>query len=159
MTPANAGKIIHSNDLIVYAIGRLYVLLDSYLYNAAYKEYGLNPAKFNMLMVIKHIGKEDGLSQRELGKNLFVSAANITKLIDALEKDALVARMPSAGDRRVNLIKITEKGSGLLDKVWPRHVESINKTLETFSASDKEKLNHLLQLFKKDMEDKVKQHE
>ncbi|MDD4183506.1 MAG: hypothetical protein PHT53_06785, partial [Candidatus Omnitrophica bacterium] len=87
MKPVNTLKTAYPNDLIVYAVGRLYVLLDSYLYNTAYKEYSLNPAKFNLLMVIKHVGKDKGLSQMELGNNLYVTAANITKLIDALEKE------------------------------------------------------------------------
>jgi MarR family 2-MHQ and catechol resistance regulon transcriptional repressor len=156
MRPVNTLKIAYPNDLIVYAIGRLYVLLDSYLYNTAYKEYSFNPAKFNLLMVIKHVGKDKGLSQRELGNNLYVTAANITKLIDALEKEGLVLRQASPDDRRVNLVKITEKGSKLLDEIWPKHVASINKILDSFSASDKDRLNQLLQAFRKDMEAKVK---
>jgi len=156
MKQANTLKISCPNDSIVYAIGRLYVLLDSYLYNTAYKEYGLNAAKFNLLMVIKHIGKDKGLSQRKLGNNLYVTAANITKLIDALERDGLVLRMPMPDDRRVNLIKITDKGSSLLDEIWPKHISSINKIFENLSAVDKDKLNQLLQEFKTDIEGKVK---
>jgi len=156
MRPVNTLKTAYPNDLIVYAVGRLYVLLDSYLYNTAYKEYGLNPAKFNLLMVIKHVGKDKGLSQRELGNNLYVTAANITKLIDALEKEGLVLRMALPDDRRVNLVKITEKGSKLLDEIWPKHVTSINKIFDSFSAPDKDRLNQLLQAFRKDMEAKVK---
>lgn len=156
MKPVNTSKISPPNDSIVYSIGRLYVLLDSYLYSVAYKEYSLNAAKFNLLMVIKHIGKDKGLSQTELGNNLYVTAANITKLIDAVERDGLVLRMASSSDRRVNLIKITDKGSRLLDEIWPKHVSGINKILEKFSSVDKDKLGQLLQAFKQDMEEKVK---
>jgi len=156
MKPVNPLKITYPNDLIVYSIGRLYVLLDSYLYNTAYKEYNLNSSKFNLLMVIKHVGKEKGLSQRELGNNLYVTAANITKLIDALEKEGLVLRGAAPDDRRVNLIKITEKSSRLLDEIWPKHVATLNKILENFSTSDKDKLNQLLQAFRKDMEERAK---
>jgi len=156
MKPVNTSKISPPNDSIVYSIGRLYVLLDSYLYNVAYKEYSLNAAKFNLLMVIKHIGKDKGLSQTEIGNNLYVTAANITKLIDAVERDGLVLRMASSSDRRVNLIKITDKGSRLLDEIWPKHVSGINEILEKFSSVDKDKLGQLLQAFKQDMEEKVK---
>lgn len=156
MKPVNTIKISFPNDLIVYAIGRLYVLLDSYLYNTAYKGYNLNPAKFNLLMVIKHVGKNAGLSQRELGNNLYVTAANVTKLIDALEKEGLVLRMALPADRRINLVKITERGSKLLDEIWPKHASAINKILENFSTADKDKLNQLLQAFRKDMEGKAK---
>jgi len=71
------------NDFIVYNIGKLYILLNQYL-GKIYRELGLNPAKFNLLMLIKHMGKGEGISQIELGDKLFVSASNITKLIEAL---------------------------------------------------------------------------
>ncbi len=152
MTTYNFSRISLPNDSIVYNIGRLYVLLDSYLYKEAYKEFNLNPAKFNLLMVVKHIGKDNGLSQREISNSLYVSAANITKLIDTAEREGLVARGASGQDRRINLIKITEKGSKLLDEVWPKHVSAINNIFEKISMKDRQKLNRLLDLFKKNME-------
>ncbi len=138
------------NDLIVYNIGRLYVLLDRYL-STAYKIYGLNPAKFNLLMFIKYKGKDKGISQIRLGDELFVSAANITKLIDGLEKKGWVKRGPAKGDRRVNLIRITDKGSSLLDGVWASHVLSLNNILTGFSLKDKEQFNLFLENFKNDV--------
>lgn len=142
------------NDSIVYGIGRLYVLLD-YYFSKNLKKFGLNPPKFNLLMLIKHIGKERGISQTQLGNNLFVSAANITKLIDGLERKGLVRRIPSPKDRRVNLIKITREGSTLLDEVWPGYVTALNSILEGFSLKDKEKFNRYLEYFKKEIEKKV----
>jgi MarR family 2-MHQ and catechol resistance regulon transcriptional repressor len=144
-------KVKKHNDFIVYDIGRLYVLLNQYL-TAAYQEFGLNPAKFNLLMHIKHIGKEKGISQIELGDKLYVSAANITKLIDGLEKKGWVKRISSSRDRRIKLIKITREGSALLDEVWPRHVEALNALLEGFAPEDKERFNLLLDRFREEME-------
>lgn len=144
------------NHLIIYDIGRLYVLLDNYLYNRAYREFNINTAKFNVLMVVKHIGKNNGLSQAEIGNNLYVSAANITKLIDGLEKSGLVVREASSRDRRINLIKISEKGSKLLDQVWIKHTKALGAILETFSTSNKDKLKRLLEKFRKEMEEKTK---
>lgn len=39
-------------------------------------------------------------------------------MLDKLEKDNLVTRISMPGDRRVKRIKITKKGSDLLDMVW-----------------------------------------
>lgn len=159
MKLSNSVRISPPNDSIVYTIGRLYVLLDSYLYRTAYKAKNLNPAKFNLLMVVKHVGKENGISQIELGNNLYVSAANITKLIDAVEREGLVSREPSKEDRRINLIKITERGSQLLDEIWPKHVMAVNNILNELKISDKEKLNSLLEIFKAEMDQKIKTNE
>jgi MarR family 2-MHQ and catechol resistance regulon transcriptional repressor len=147
-------QISKLNDLIVYNIGRLYVLLDSYLYKA-YKQFELNPANFNLLMVIKHVGQETGISQNKIGSQLFVSAANITKLIDGLEEKGWLIRIPSKDDRRVKLIKITEEGSALLDKVWAEHAKALNNILGGFSHTDKERFNELLKNFRKEMEVKI----
>ena len=138
------------NDLIVYNVGRLYVLLNRYLSNV-YKGYGLNPAKFNLLMFIKHKGKDKGIPQIRLGDELFISAANVTKLIDGLEKKGWVIRGPLKSDRRVNLIRITDKGSNLLSEAWANHVLSLNNILSGFSLKDKEQFNLFLESFKNDV--------
>lgn len=151
MTPKTPLKY---NDEIVYKVGRLYVVLNQY-FSQAYAGYSLNPAKFNLLMIIKHIGKERGISQIELGSHLFVSAANITKLIDSLEKKELVKRLPSKNDRRVNLVKITEKGCKLVEKVWVNHVEAINNLLQGFSDTDKNKFHGFLEKFLQECEQKA----
>lgn len=147
-------QIKQFNDSIVYNIGRLYVLLDSY-FSQNFQEFGLNPVKFNLLMLIKHMGKDKGIPQNQLGSKLFVSAANITKLIDGLERKGLVLRIPSKNDRRVNLVKITKEGSTLLDKVWVKYVEALNSILVGFSPEAKEKFSGYLERFKKEIEDKV----
>ena len=83
------------------------------------RPYNLSPVKFNTLMIIKHQGKDKGLSQAEIGRHLIVSASNMTHLLDRMSKEGLIERLPQKGDRRVNLVKITKKGSDLLDKAWP----------------------------------------
>lgn len=141
------------NDSIVYTIGRLYCLLNQYL-TEIYAQFGLNPAKFNLLMHIKHIGKEQGISQSALGDKLYVSAANITKLIDSLEKKGWVKRVASLVDRRLKLIKITKEGSDLLDLVWPRHINALNRLIFEFSFEEREQFNFFLEKFRKEMEQK-----
>ena len=151
-------QIKRYNDSIVYSIGRLYIFLNQY-FTEIYKEFGLNPAQFNLLMLIKHFGGEKGVSQIELGDKLFVSAANITKLIDRLEKKGIARRFSSKKDRRVNLIKITEKGSKLLDKVWKKHVQALNNILEGFSEVEKKEFNEFLERFKEEMRKKLDKDE
>src|SRR3990167_9278121 len=79
--------------------------------SARYAQYNLTPGKFNTLMAIKHIGRQKGIKQVEISKNLILTPSNITKSIDKLEKDKLVTRSAPTGDRRVNIVTITEKGS------------------------------------------------
>jgi DNA-binding MarR family transcriptional regulator len=50
----------------------------------------------------------------------------MTGLIDRLEKKGFVQRLPGK-DRRSKLLRITPKGAKLLDEVWPRHLEMVQR--------------------------------
>jgi len=58
--------------------------------------------------ILYHLWKEDCLSQQELCNRTFRDKPSITRLIDNLEKQAMVIRMPSKTDRRINLVCLTD---------------------------------------------------
>ncbi len=147
-------RIKKRHDTIIYNIGSLYVLLSQY-FSGVYRDYRLTPAKFNILMLVKNMGKEHGVPQIDLGDKLYVSAANITKIIDALEKIHLVSRIPSLKDRRVKLIKITDRGLKLLDKVWEEHVRALNNFCNDFTLKEKEQFNTYLERLLKDVKENI----
>jgi DNA-binding MarR family transcriptional regulator len=101
------------------------------------RPFGLSPAKFNALMIIKHCGDGKGLSQIEIGRRLIVTASNMTRLLDNLEKDGFIERLNRKGDRRVKLVKISQKGSSILDRVWPGYYEKISGIANLLGKSDR----------------------
>jgi DNA-binding MarR family transcriptional regulator len=58
--------------------------------------------------ILYHLWKEDCLSQQELCNRTFRDKPSITRLIDNLEKQSMVKRMPSKTDRRINLVCLTD---------------------------------------------------
>ena len=76
--------------------------------------------------VLYHLWKQDGLSQQELCNRTFRDKPSITRLIDNLEKQKLVKRMPSKEDRRINLVCLTESAKLLQDKT----IELANQTMD-----------------------------
>jgi len=110
---------------------------------AQHAQYNLTPGKFNILMVIKHVGGTKGIKQVEISKNLILTPSNITKLIDKLEKEKLVTRSAPAGDRRVNIVTITEKGSKLVDMA---SVGSIGEFKKMAGGLNQEKLRKMSSL-------------
>ena len=112
----------------LYTLASSYILCEKEISNAL-APYGLSSVKMNALLVIKHIGKNKGVSQVAICKKMIVSAGNMTGLIDRLEKQKLVERFVRLGDRRVNLIKITKNGSSLLDRVWPIYKKTVDQIL------------------------------
>jgi DNA-binding MarR family transcriptional regulator len=76
--------------------------------------------------VLYHLWKQDALSQQELCNRTFRDKPSITRLIDNLEKQKLVKRMPSKDDRRINLVCLTDSAKLLQDKT----IELANQTMD-----------------------------
>lgn len=109
-----------------------------------FKAYDLTSVQFNVLLLIRHLGKDEGLSQNEICKHMIVTASNITRLIDRMIENGLVTRAASPRDRRVNLVKITEKGAKLLDDTWHGYGEMIQQSVYVLERKDVEQLADLL---------------
>lgn len=112
--------------------------------SSQFAHFDLSPGKFNILMVVKHVGKEKGIKQVEISKNLILTPSNITKLIDKLEKEKLVTRSAPLGDRRVNIVTITERGSKLVDMASAGAIGEFKKMTGNLSPDKLKKLSSLL---------------
>jgi len=109
---------------LIYSVGLLWGKINSTL-DDVLSEFNLNISKFNILMIIKHIGGYDGIQQNEISKRLLVTPSNITKILDKLEKEGMITRNAKKDDRRVKLIRITDFASKLLDDAWIKYSEKI----------------------------------
>ena len=81
----------------------------------------------------------EGQPMRELSHRLMVTNGNITPLVDRLEEDGLVKREPSAKDRRVQHVKLTDAGTAALDAMIPankRWVSDLMQHVDRDRASD-----------------------
>lgn len=106
-------------------------------------QYALTPGKFNILLAVKQGGKQ-GISQVDVSKRLIVTPSNMTKLIDKLEKDGLVIRSALAGDRRVNILKITAKGTKLLDSAWEGYDTRLKDLISSLDPNQQKAVSSLL---------------
>ena len=96
--------------------------------------------------VLYHLWKQDGLSQQELCNRTFRDKPSITRLLDNLEKQKLVKRMPSKDDRRINLVCLTESAKLLQDKT----IELANQTMdEALVGVGKNEIEIVKQVFQK----------
>src|SRR3989338_11588162 len=114
------------HEEVIYSVVLAFNLLNNEM-TSYLDDFNLTPAKLNVLMVIKHQGGPEGISQVEISKKLIVTASNMTRLLDKMEREKLVDRLSQEGDRRVKIIQITEKGTKLLDAVWPCYNEKLEK--------------------------------
>ncbi|MBN2191149.1 MAG: MarR family transcriptional regulator [Candidatus Aureabacteria bacterium] len=100
-----------------------------------FSEYGLTMSQFNLLMVLKYSGSAC-LTQSEIAERLLVNRANVTGLIDRLQKAGLVERTGDRKDRRHYFIMLTPKGGKILDKVEMSYDKEVDLIMEGVSVEE-----------------------
>ncbi len=78
--------------------------------------HGLSEGRLQLLMRLRH--HPDGVAMGELAGVLNVSPRNVTGLIDLLERDGLVERVPDPSDRRSVLARLSPEGRSRVDMLW-----------------------------------------
>jgi MarR family 2-MHQ and catechol resistance regulon transcriptional repressor len=143
-----------TDALLVYNMLRTQGLLDPFI-DRGLRELNLTGAQLNALLVLRDAGAE-GLALSEIGRHLVVTKANVTGLIDRLEREKLVLR-ESHTDRRVTLARLTEKGTALLEAALPRHRQLLAELLDCLAAEEKEQLIGLLTKLRRGLREKRKE--
>ena len=102
----------------------------------------LTSPQFGVLNVLQ---KKGSIPLKKISDELFVTGANITCVVDNLEKQTLVKRVPSKTDRRVINAELTPKGKQKINKIYPDHIKSMNEFSKRFTDSEVKQLTGLLE--------------
>jgi MarR family 2-MHQ and catechol resistance regulon transcriptional repressor len=105
------------------------------------RSFGLTEPQFGVLECLGHLGP---LTLGEISRKQLVSGGNITCVVDNLEKEGLVERVPSTEDRRAIVAQLTSKGKKLFDEIFIKHAEFVAKTASVLSEEEQETLSRLL---------------
>ncbi len=84
------------------------------------------------------------LTMGELSNRLMVTTGNVTGLIDAMEDDRLVRRVPHPSDRRSIWIDMTKEGRALFNRMAPAHQMWIDDILQQMTRAELDLLLELL---------------
>ncbi len=103
---------------------------------------GLTLGRLCLLYALQRAGKPALPS--ELGDDLAVTRANISGLLNALEKAGLVRRELDLSDRRRVFVHMTPQGEKLLELAWPVYEETIEGNFGSLSVEEQMQLLHLL---------------
>jgi DNA-binding MarR family transcriptional regulator len=95
--------------------------------------------------ILYHLWKEDCLSQQELCNRTFRDKPSITRLIDNLEKQKLVKRVSSPGDKRINLVCLTDGAKELQDLTLRIANETMDEAVVGVSRDEIEMVKNVLQ--------------
>jgi MarR family 2-MHQ and catechol resistance regulon transcriptional repressor len=104
------------------------------------------------LVRILYFSPQKRLTQVEVANEMKVTSANVTFLVDGLEKDQLVRRIPSQTDRRTVYVELTESGQLLAERIVPSMARFMNRLMEGFSDDEKHQLSSLLERLRRNAE-------
>jgi DNA-binding MarR family transcriptional regulator len=111
--------------------------------NDALKPFGLTFPRYEALMLLL-FSRNGALPLGKIGDRLQVHATSVTSIVDGLEVDGFVRRVPHESDRRATLASITQTGRRaaeeatavlndadfFMDALGPRELEDLTRTIE-----------------------------
>jgi len=83
-------------------------------------------------------------AQVDIAKRLRIEGPTLTRMIDTLEKDGLVARLPDPADRRSKQLQLTAEGEETLHEIFDIADVYRTRLFEGLDASDKAALKRIL---------------
>jgi DNA-binding MarR family transcriptional regulator len=122
------------NDSCGLLLGRTAKLMAEHLQRRfATTDLGITMGHWIILAQLWH---EDGLSQQEISRRSGVAKPNVTTMVDALEEESYIVRIPDQIDRRINRIYLTQKAKDMRCNAV-RQAISVNDTaFEGLSADE-----------------------
>ncbi|MGJ3254861.1 MAG: MarR family winged helix-turn-helix transcriptional regulator [Alcanivorax sp.] len=84
----------------------------------ALKNAGLPPLNwYDVLLEVSRAGPE-GLRQSDIAREVLLPKHNLSRLIDRMEAQGVVARSGCGSDGRAKQVSLTDSGNELLRKMW-----------------------------------------
>src|SRR3954471_6261438 len=107
-------------------------------------EHGLTINDYEALLLLSR-AEENALRRIDLASKLVLTASGVTRMLDGLEREGLVAKRTCDSDARVSYAVLTEAGREKLDRAACSHVAAIRELLEErYSCDELETLTELL---------------
>jgi DNA-binding MarR family transcriptional regulator len=109
--------------------------------NARMSAAGLSLARFRVLSALQSAGR---IRMNELSAALGVVPRTVTTIVDALEKEGMVVRLPDPADRRATLLEITQEGLSQLRRFRAMHESAAAELFDLLTATERHQLGGLL---------------
>jgi DNA-binding MarR family transcriptional regulator len=96
------------------------------------------------MRLLHELAEEGPQIMATLRTRLGVSARNITVLVDGLERDGFVKRVPHPQDRRATLVELTDQGRAAHRTVYATHADRAAALFASLDHDDQQALLGLL---------------
>jgi DNA-binding MarR family transcriptional regulator len=102
----------------------------------------MSPARVRLLGVLRCKGPQ---MMSGLGRILGVTARNVTTLVDGLERDKAVRRLPHPTDRRATMVDLTPSGLKTAERLFDPFVRTVSGLFKELPEGDRHELVRLLE--------------
>ncbi len=130
----NSTKQVSREELFGLVNGKLSMRINRYLaarFRAA--NIGITVEQWTVLACL---WQKDKISQQSLSQITYRDKTGMTRMIDNLEKQGFVIRVPDAADRRSNLIYLTQQGMDLEQRASAVVEEVVERTLSILTETE-----------------------
>ncbi len=131
---------------VYHALLRVTGLLDRVM-QPYFGQFGISRSQWACLRVLRHAEREGlpGVRPMDLGRRLWIRPPSITGLIERLRRLDYVTSSSSASDGRGKMVRLTERGHMLVERVSVGHAAQIAAVMDGLDAKGQQQLNLLLQ--------------
>lgn len=98
--------------------------------------YNLTPGQFTVLKVVSYNNQNTGLSPAIIAEKLDCDRPTVSGIIDRLETQGWITRLPNPQDKRSYIIKLTEKANCILSLFEKIKEENNNILLKGFKEEE-----------------------
>ena len=106
------------------------------------QRFGLSEVRLQLLLLVRHHPDEQ-LTLGQLAHALDLSPRTVTSLVDLLERDRLLDRVPHPTDRRSIQVRLTDAGRAKVDAVWGQVFARHSPLFDGFTTDEMDLLRHL----------------
>ncbi|GGL11350.1 MarR family winged helix-turn-helix transcriptional regulator [Mangrovihabitans endophyticus] len=110
------------------ALARICVALPRIIDAELLRDAGLTLTEYMVLMQLSEAPGR-ALRMTELADGTLISGSGLTRLIERLERDGMVARHPHHDDGRSLMATLTDRGVDRIRSAWPAHLESVRRVV------------------------------
>jgi DNA-binding MarR family transcriptional regulator len=132
----DVGRVTPTDEDVLRAIRSISLAAERLRQNqAAIQDMGVSE-----LLALGHLHYDGELTPGELSVRLGLSSGTMTALVDRLESGGYATRSPNPGDRRSQLVRISETGTAIMSSISAEFAQSIHRTLVSMSAQTRRAL-------------------
>lgn len=109
-----------------------------------YRRHGLGEGEFDVLATLRRSGPPYARAPGELAAHTMVTTGAMSKRLDRLERDGLVARSRDDADGRGRVVHLTDAGRRVIDEAFADHVANEARLLADLTPQQAVALEELL---------------